>query len=531
MEEKRPFYPYVNKENVYLTSLQFEKDEAARALYSKAQSLVESSASFFSSPDTLKNTYSQLRGLISTERAAEQNFISSKLKLNLEEVQQYGFRELITSFNKILNLESTFNTNVKRILDMKDGQLKNGQVDRLYALLNYTFPTKMGTFVGNLIGGSAENLDSLERGEFDEQIKTKAASIISDELIRVYGEKGRATNEYQELSQLMQNQVFRDQLVSKILYGYGITPEQLKKSLSEERKSIREGKSKRKMESEIKGKNLILQRQGGNAFEIIVNQILETVSSSFQGKAIATGKLNNMKADHIITIGLDGVQDNLQQAVENQKGQGERSNRIKNIQAMEDFFNDIKEMKGEIVFISDKNYRLDAKSFAEEKGFSAESPSFKNLGGVLTKAKVANLEELIFVLANTGSGRINQQVTGIERFLATKIANFLFDDVVITEELNKNVSSIKRIHVFNLDNIYVPLSVFLEATLFALENSLDYTNFVNVEISPAELSYSEQTDGLTEQDWNNLYNQSINNGKVAMHFFGNFINFISQYLR
>jgi hypothetical protein len=72
--------------------------------------------------------------------------------------------------------------------------------------------------------------------------------------------------------------------------------------------------------------------------------------------------------------------------------------------------------------------------------------------------------------------------------------------------LEKNSSSINRIHVFNLGEIYVPLSVFLSATLQALNNiETDYTNYVNVTISPTSLSYTEQKDGLTESDWSVLY--------------------------
>jgi hypothetical protein len=46
---------------------------------------------------------------------------------------------------------------------------------------------------------------------------------------------------------------------------------------------------------------------------------------------------------------------------------------------------------------------------------------------------LSDLENLIFVLANTGEGRINQETEQIERYLATMIGNFVFDDVVLTD--------------------------------------------------------------------------------------------------
>jgi hypothetical protein len=33
---------------------------------------------------------------------------------------------------------------------------------------------------------------------------------------------------------------------------------------------------------------------------------------------------------------------------------------MKNIKALENFFNDIRDMTGSIIFVSDKNYRLDS---------------------------------------------------------------------------------------------------------------------------------------------------------------------------
>ena len=139
---------------------------------------------------------------------------------------------------------------------------------------------------------------------------------------------------------------------------------------------------------------------------------------------------------------------------------------MKNIKALEKFFDDLRDIEGSIVFVSDKNYRLNSQSFAENKGFGAETPSIENLNKVLGRAMTKNvndLEDLIFVLANTGNERINEETEEIERYLATMIGSFVFDDVAITDQLDDQASSINRIHVFNLGNIYIPLSVFLQA--------------------------------------------------------------------
>lgn len=51
----------------------------------------------------------------------------------------------------------------------------------------------------------------------------------------------------------------------------------------------------------------------------------------------------------------------------------------------------------------------------------------------------------------------------------------------------------------------------------------DFSDYVNVHISPNKLDYKKQTDGLTQEDWSKLYQKVISEGHVAFHFFGNFI--------
>jgi len=145
----------------------------------------------------------------------------------------------------------------------------------------------------------------------------------------------------------------------------------------------------------------------------------------------------------------------------------------------------LEDVEGDMVFISDKNYNLQSQFFQKNGGFAAENPNFKNLGKVLSKAGIEDINNLIFLLANTGDNRFNSETGGIERYLAMQIANFLFDDVVISESLKEQGSKVNRIHVFNLGNVYVPLSTFLKATGEALNNiNDDYMNFVKVKVTP-----------------------------------------------
>ena len=118
------------------------------------------------------------------------------------------------------------------------------------------------------------------------------------------------------------------------------------------------------------------------------------------------------------------------------------------------------------------------------------------------------------------------------RVIALNIADFLFDDVTITDALDTYSSNLNVIHIFNLNGILVPLSVFLEGVAHSIENNWEeILNYVSVSFHAKRVSYN--TDGnkeLTEQDWVNFYQAKLSNNTVSIHFFGDFVNFIMENL-
>jgi uncharacterized protein YprB with RNaseH-like and TPR domain len=116
-------------------------------------------------------------------------------------------------------------------------------------------------------------------------------------------------------------------LVQKIIEGYGVDLV----SLKERARDIVSEKRKVKDKTKIKGSDLILNRRGGNMFEVFTNEVLANLASGFNGVVFSTGSLNNMKADHIIEIGFNDKISDLETYIKNEMGQGEASNRIKNI--------------------------------------------------------------------------------------------------------------------------------------------------------------------------------------------------------
>lgn len=517
--EGKAFYPPQGSLSyVYLTSLQGEDSEEAKNLSAWAAGTIPSIANSFSAEGILTTAYSSLSGLIQTERDAENQFLSTQLKLSLEEVQSYGIKKLIDSFNKILNLESTYQQNVSRVKSMEEKNIQ-GYIDRLYSVANYELPKAIESFIESKLS-SWETSEQLMSGQYDEEIKQEAAECLTKKIHQIYAEGTDADKRYSEFAQMMRNITSSDPLIGNLMRNYGIMPEQLRTSIEQ----------KRKVNKKVTPQNVYLQRRGGNIFEDFVQQVLNSVTAGKGGISFNTAAFNNMKADHTIMYGINNGE-SLLKSVNKDLVVDTDSTRLKNIELFERFFNQIEKAKSSIVFISDKNYNLKAKTFADLKGFGAENPTLQNLGGVLAKANIGRVDEIVFALANTGPRRFNNSAASIERYLATKIANFLFDDVVITDQLDNNISSVSRIHVFNLGGIYVPLSVFLQGVYNSLTSLHgDYTEYVNVKYHATGIPYTEQTDGLTEGDWNQLYNHVISKSHVSMHFFGNFIDFISANL-
>jgi hypothetical protein len=78
----------------------------------------------------------------------------------------------------------------------------------------------------------------------------------------------------------------------------------------------------------------------------------------------------------------------------------------------------------------------------------------------------SDIEALMFVLANTDAELVGGPDADTAcRFIATYIGYFLFDDLQI-DEMMPGLTT-QAIHLFNLDGIYIPLSVFLRAAYMA----------------------------------------------------------------
>ena len=237
---------------------------------------------------------------------------------------------------------------------------------------------------------------------------------------------------------------------------------------------------------------------------------------------------SGVKADiisHNVSIGKEIVNiDNLM----SQEGE-DNSKRVNAIRKYREWFEKMKEARGEIVFVSDKNYQIQS-GF---KGFQAQGRvTLANLGALLSEVGAMgggiNIRNLIDYLANCGEDMLltNNADKEVLDSIAMQIGNFLFDDLEITGS-----SSINRIHLLNLSGFYVPLSVYFEGLIGAIEATYtEISGFVNVSFHPAGAA-GAASPWSGEEDFHAFRDIQLNNSYIDVHFMKNFATFITQHVQ
>lgn len=233
---------------------------------------------------------------------------------------------------------------------------------------------------------------------------------------------------------------------------------------------------------------------------------------------------SGVKADVILHNLTFGKNINNISGLTTQSGEDD-SNRVNAIENYERWFREMQQAKGEIVFISDKNYQINSKF----GGFTAQSKvTLANLQALFEKVHVEYTEGLIDFLSNCGSDMLlGNRYKEVMDAVATQIGHFLFDDLTI-----EGSHSINRIHLLNLSGIYMPLSVYLEGIQKAIQGTImsgSTKDFVSVSFSARPSASTAAAPWTDEQDWKDFRDARLNQSYVDVHFMRNFAQFmISQ---
>ena len=462
----------------------------------------------------MKANLSSLKKMIEREEQKEDNLLKDIFQKDNYRAMDAGQR--ISIINALYNTKDQFQRNISKIQAIQ-GNKGGGRID---------ITTEFSRFLGQEINNFIETKGIQELSESD----LKGCLEIALKRLINYTDRKTGLQPYAELADAMNQLAFEsgqswilDELFS--VY-FGVPMREVQKQLSEETAAPK--LSAEKTKKSVWG-DYFWGSKKGNVMEAIEALTQDIIQKQFGGKTFRTGA-TGMKADNIVTYKLEVDLDQFFKETETEK---DRSVRARSVELLEKMFDKIGSKGGYIVEISDKNYSLTSSAFAENKGFAAQT-KFKlaNLEKLLDKMFVAreDINSLMFVLANTDE----QLVGGADaedmcKFISTYIGYFLFDDLQIDD--NSYGITTQAIHLFNLDGIYIPLSVFLNAALYAFENLPEKSaDYVNVTFE-SKFNYKRQTDGLQEEDWTKLYQDRMNESSIDIHFFGDFINFIKTNIK
>lgn len=514
---------------VFYERLRDEENDELKQLYNTALHGVQQYTSFYQAPD-LNNVSAQLLAMSSQELAKEQRALLSlfdvQLDLNLDDPA--ATKQLIDAFNKTLNLKSAYDRNIGRIKSALEKKQINvasfydsyflkiwkQKQDWVFSEIKKVFsPTEQGWI---------QVSETLERC-LEEVVQLALKDMLSS--AKETGQSRDSGSGYEELLRIFESYAGTNVLTQRLYSLYGM--DDIKNFLMQEIKNsntmIDAGQVTGKVSS-IVTKNHF--SKGGFTLEYLENYIASALTSgvvsnkgvqiTVKGNATHSGA-SQMKADNILSFNID--LSIIEQAINRISGQKtSRENIVSEINKLTSHLADIH--SGFIIYSSAKNYTM-SKSF---EGFSAGSPV-----SVATMRNITEDKTKMGAILQTVDGAVGKEAREDIKFsIAEDIAYYLFDDFDTLGKDSKTGAT--ALHLFDLDGIYVPLSVLLHKIGRAVESVRKVpTSLINVSINtPSNIKYPTNQD-MPQDAWQQQKEEAANNTKISIHFFKDFFNMIRSF--
>lgn len=273
--------------------------------------------------------------------------------------------------------------------------------------------------------------------------------------------------------------------------------------------------------------------QGGTPLEIITSAVapefarihLENHSPggtiTITGEHTGSAAYNQQKGDTFIAYAKSQVDlTKMQPYFKNQRDQSERVN---NIKALEEYLSTVGDAIEHLLVVSDKNYTITA----DWGGASAQDKmTLENAKTMLSVFGVSGVFALIDFLANCGADMIQGEsnIAEIRNTLTSYIAYFLFDHV----EIKGYSTGPNVVNIINLNNTYIPLSVFLEGVYNSLSRKLNgqkgYDYLVKVKI---DLGGTEPSEVWTSASWAEFRQGREQKSFISYHILMDIADFIT----
>lgn len=487
------------------------------------------------------------------ELALLREVFGQELTVDLDKPQDA--KMLIDALNSTLNIKEVYERNLE-MLELSTGGRKsvisffptyfiqawNDRWEEIYEATIKTFSS----------GKRITLEEALQR-----EINSRLDSITADAIERMFqaepemkamrGEDSKHRDAYKQLLNAFQTMPrYRNELIERIRSIYKI--DELSKAISEDIKD-KGHLTKQKIEKKLKASpNTPIQfqtgKRGGLTLEVIEHLTFELIGDALEAKGISakalhSGNIGYMKNDNMLFVGIDTnrIDDWLEDIAINNKG----SSRKENIDRMRKLHELVKNLdEGFLVYSSDKNYTLN-KDFRDKFGFPAGSSISMNSFYEATRNVNKNAKTFVGLVVNTIEGAIMGNDSAREKLseaMATDFAMMMFDDYQTLGDFRGRKGA-KVIHIMNLDNIMIPLSVFLTMLANAVERAeTDVDDFVKVVITTPEIefkNYEEQkkwmanpTKGYDKKSaWTFQRDEALRKTRISVNFFKEFRDFIT----
>lgn len=439
----------------------------------------------------LGHAIGMLQSLVAQERAAELNFLAEMgaMGVTMSNTED-SWRDLIQSFNLIFSTEAVFDRNITKLKHLASSGGKYLDITRF--LQTTYLPNAISEFL------PIKSIDDIN-DKLLLKIMRRAVELMFNATDK-YNSNSEEIQAYKEMWAALQKLTYRNDLFKNLASLFQLD-EYLTNNFNQLNSALKP--------SEYPNITATEKNSAGYVYEELEAAVLgqfakmgkiTTSSNMFQmtTEVIKTGS-TKQKTDNMIVM-AEGKIDTSPMTKGKQTKDG--SIRLKSLERIEQLLENIGKKKAQIVFMSDKNYILGSGSYhSKHGGFTAEDPTLSSLAGYGAQFHIPNVTGMIEYLASAGSGMIVNDIESCMKVIETCIGNFLFDDLQIEGPPDMNVN---RVHLLSLSGVYMPASVYLEATLRGFQGigNLSSDELVQATFDPA---YKEPGNS-TESEWEAFVN-------------------------
>lgn len=518
---------YVFYESLKDEHIIYANGQTSEGLYNAAVEGVEQYAEHYG----IQNKSEIAANLISmseNEKSKELNALRDifGVNINIDLNNPEDMKSLVVAFNSTLNLKSNFERNLTRIKNTK------GEIN-VASLFDKYFKDEWDSTIPSMLDQIEEVYCSSRRITVavatEQVLSQRLPEIVKGAIKRMFSSgvlKQGDESGLEQLLDIVDTYKGTNDLVRQLIQAYGLDEigQGLRKTLRFRNKQKESLKNIERMKKAVNTRAEGHYQKGGLTLEYLENYIASALISGnisnngieikIQGAAMHTGS-SEIKADNIYTFGFDNsIVGEVLETVE-----GERVSRERNIEAITKLTEKLKTLKeGYIIYSSAKNYSL-SENF---KGFSQGSPvsvaTLKNITGDSTK---------LGAILQTAAGAVGRRyIEDIRMSIAEDIAYYLFDDI---STVGTNEDPVRVLHIFDLDGIFIPLSILLFKIGKAIEEAQKApASLISVDIKAPHILY-DNVESYSMEMWDNQRKEAMANTKVSAHFFKDFFNFMKQF--